>query len=107
VIGRDSWGTPRLLSLWAATPAASLTLVGDTFVAEDGNARVELAGTVRARTEQHHRTSPLVRGPDYLPWTATPDPGTAGACAAVARGMVDDVITADPRPAERWWPPNC
>jgi len=110
VIGRGSSGTPTLLSIWADIPAASLTLVGDTFVAQDGKARVELAGTgsdlVRARTEQHHRTNPFVRGPDYLPWTVTPDPGPAGDCAEVARGMVDDVITADPRPGELWWPQN-
>ena len=58
---------------------ASLTLVGDISVAQDGRARVELAGTgtdlVRARTEQHRRTNPFVRGPDYLPWIATPRPG--------------------------------
>jgi len=99
VIGRDPRGTPTLLSLWAATPAASLTLIGDIFVAQDGDARVELAGTgtglVRAHTEQHHRTNPFVRGPDYLSWTATPDPGGAASCAVVARNMVDDVIAAD------------
>jgi len=110
VIGRDSRGTPTLLSLWAATPAASLTLVGDTFVAQDGNARVELAGMgtslVRARTEQHRRTIPFVKGPDYLPWIPTPDPGGATSCTVACRSIVDAVIAADPRPAELWWPPN-
>jgi hypothetical protein len=110
VIGRDSRATPTLLSLWAATPAAPLTLIGDTSVAQDGNARVDLDGRgtdlVRARTEQHHRTNPFVRGPDYLPWTATPDPGDAASCAVVARNMVDIVIAANPRPTQPWWPPN-
>jgi len=110
VIGRDTRGTPTLLSIWADTPAATLTLIYDPYVAQDGRARVELAGTgtdlVRARTEQHRRTNPFVRGPDYLPWIAAPDPGDAPSCAAVARSMVDAVVAADPRPDEPWWPPN-